>query len=437
MNTSTVNTELLSFIDASPTAFHVVRSVTDLLGARGYTELLESDIWHLKPGGCYYVTRNLSSIIAFTVPADGLPSGFMIGAAHTDSPSFKIKESAESESGGYTHLNVERYGGMLCATWFDRPLSAAGKVMLSTDNGIRPCLVNLRRPLFMIPSLAIHMNRKANDGVTYNPASDMQPIAGSVAAKGGLRRAVAALIGEKEERILSYDLFLYPTESGTVWGTEEEYISSPRLDDLQCAFALTKGFLEVDTPKATPVLFLADNEEVGSTTKQGAASTFLADVLLRLVESLGGSASDYRRAVAQSFMVSADNAHAVHPNHPEYADPAHRPMMNGGIVIKHNAAQRYTTDAASAAIFSAICRRAEVPIQHFTNRADLAGGSTLGNIANTQVSLNTVDIGLPQLAMHSCYETAGAKDTAYLIDAMKVFFVSALTEVTAGEYRLE
>jgi len=432
-----INTGLLSFIASSPSAFHTVKTVTDTLTAHGYTELLEADAWELVPGGKYYVTRNLSSVIAFTIPQSQSVNGFMIGAAHTDSPSFKIKEYAESESAGYTRINVERYGGMLCASWFDRPLSAAGKVTVLEDNRVCSRLVDLDRDLFLIPSVAIHMNRKANDGATYNPASDMQPILGSSAVKGNFRKLLAEVVNTSEDAILGSDLFLYPRDHGTVWGIENEFVSAPRLDDLQCAFSLLQGFLAANNDTALPVLFLADNEEVGSTTKQGAASTFLSDVLTRLSDTLGLSASDYRRAIARSFMVSADNAHAVHPNHAELADPQHRPRMNGGIVIKHNAAQRYTTDAVSSAVFTALCRKAEIPVQHYTNRADMAGGSTLGNIANTQVSLNTVDIGLPQLAMHSCYETAGVKDTAYLIDAMKAFFSSSLNEREAGTYELK
>ncbi len=429
--------ELLTFIKCSPTPFHAVNTVTDGLKTAGYVELIEGQDWAIMPGGRYFVTRNLSSLIAFTVPNASLPFGYQIAAAHSDSPSFKIKENADADTAGYTRINVERYGGMLCASWLDRPLSAAGKVTVSEGDRIVSHLVDLDDDLFLIPSVAIHMNRSANENASYNAATDMQPIAGTVAVKGSLKKCIAETVGAAEDAIMAYDLFLYPRTDGSVWGLDKEFLSAPRLDDLQCVYGLYRAILKAKVGRSMPVLFIADNEEVGSSTKQGAASTFLADVLMRVNESLGGTPSDYRRAVAQSFMVSADNAHAVHPNHPEYADPTHRPVMNGGIVIKHNANQRYTTDSVSAAIFETVCRKAEVPVQHYANRPDMAGGSTLGNIANTQVSLNTVDIGLPQLAMHCCYETAGEKDLGYLVDAMTVFFSSSLSQTAAGEYTLE
>ncbi len=434
---NTYANDLLSFIERSPSAYHAVRSVTERLKASGYTELGECESWNLVPGGRYYVTRNLSSLIAFSLPEAPLPRGFMIAAAHSDSPTFKIKEIHDREvAGSYTRINVERYGGMLCSTWFDRPLSAAGKVTVAENSKVISHLVDLDEDLFMIPSLAIHMNRNANENASYNAASDMQPIAGTVAVKGGLKAIIAEAVGASEDAVLATDLFLYPRIAGCIWGLKREFVSAPRLDDLQCVYGAMEGFIKTQNREAMPVLFVADNEEVGSATKQGAASTFLFDVLSRVIETLGGTPSDYRRTVARSFMVSADNAHAVHPNHPEYADTEHCPKMNEGIVVKHSANQRYTTDSVSSAIFTAICQKADVPLQHFTNRPDLAGGSTLGNIANTQVSLNTVDIGLPQLAMHSCYETAGVKDLDYLIKAMTVFFSSSLTTESDGTYHI-
>lgn len=434
MNTSA--SELLSFIASSPSAFHTVKTVGEMLTAAGYTALCEGAPFVLLPGGKYFVTRNHSSLIAFRIPKSGKLTSFMIAATHSDSPSFKIKHHAESDASGYTRINVERYGGMLCATWLDRPLSAAGRVTLLRDGKITSRLVDLDRDLFLIPSVAIHMNRNANESATYNPATDMQPIIGTSVAKGKLSTLIAEACGAEEKDIVASDLYLYPRTEGRIWGIDNEFVSAPRLDDLQCVFAAVKGFLAADSSEITPVLMIADNEEVGSSTKQGADSTFLADTLMELNEALGGKPTDYRRAVAASFMVSADNAHAVHPNHPEYADPAHRPQINGGIVIKHNASQLYTTDAVSATIFTAICRKAEVPVQHFANRSDLRGGSTLGNISSTQVSLNTVDIGLPQLAMHSSYETAGVLDTEYLTKAMTVLFSSSLNIEADGAYRI-
>ncbi len=433
---NTVSKELLSFISASPTAFHAVKTVSEILKENGFTELNENGSWELISGGKYYLTRNRSSIIAFKVPTSKLPSSYMIAAAHSDSPSFKIKHNPESDSAGYLRINTEKYGGMLCATWLDRPLSCAGRVTILDNGKVTTKLVDLDRDLFMIPSVAIHMNRNANENATYNPAIDMQPICGSASSKGELMKLISKACGIKESDIASYDLYLYPRTAGTVWGVKDEYISSPRLDDLQCVFSALKGLIASEQGDSLPLLLVSDNEEVGSSTKQGADSTFLSDVLKRINRSLGGNEDDYVKAVASSFMVSADNAHAIHPNHPEYADKNNAPVINGGIVIKHNASQLYTTDAVSAAIFEALCKKAGVPTQHFANRSDIRGGSTLGNISGTQVSVNTVDIGLPQLSMHSSYETAGVKDTEYLIEAMKTLFSSSLKMTADGEYEI-
>ncbi len=430
--------ELLGFIKSSPSAFHAVEAIKNELRENGYTELSEAEEWKLSAGGKYFVTRNLSSITAFKAPKN-IPEGYMIAASHSDSPSFMIKENPESETAGlYTRINVEKYGGMICAAWLDRPLSAAGRAVVSTDNGIKTVLVDLDRDLFLIPSVSIHMNRSTNENASYNPAVDMQPISGSTSAKGGYNRLIAEKCGCGEEEIISSDMFLYCREDGRLWGVNNEFVSSPRLDDLQCAFGTLKGFLASEAKDGVcPVLSVFDNEEVGSGTKQGAASTFLFDTLARINESFGGTHTSLCKALSSSFMVSADNAHAVHPNHPEYADPAHRPAMNGGIVIKHNANQRYTTDAVSSALFTEICRKAGAPVQHFANRADLQGGSTLGNISNTNVALNTVDIGLAQLSMHSAYETSGANDVSHLIDAMSCFFSCRLKASGDGEISIE
>ncbi len=425
---------LLQFIEKSPSCFHAVENITDRLAADGYTPLAECDVWQIVPGGKYYVSRNGSSVIAFRVP-NGAPTGFMMCASHSDSPTFKIKENAETESAGmYVRLHTERYGGMLCATWLDRPLSVAGRAVVRENGRIVPKLVNVDKDLVMIPNVAIHMMRNANDGMSYNANVDMFPLLGDTADRGAFQRIIAEAVGAEPEDILGTDLYLYNRMPGTVWGASEQYVSAPKLDDLQCAFASLEGFLAAGEGACVPVLCVLDNEEVGSQTKQGAASTFLFDVLSRISESLHG---DYRRLIAGSFLISADNAHAVHPNHPEFADGGHRPKMNGGIVIKHNANQRYTTDAVSQSIFSEICRKAGVPVQYFANRSDMMGGSTLGNIVSTQVSLNTVDIGLPQLAMHSSYETAGVEDTDYLIKALTLFFASSVQADASGAYSIE
>lgn len=419
-----ISQQLLEFIANSPTCFHAVQAMTDILSAEGFTELKENQKWHIENGGRYFVTRNGSSLTAFTVPVQEM-KGMHIIASHSDSPSFKIKENPELESEGrYIRLNVEGYGGMIRAPWFDRPLSVAGRVIVKdkAQGGFRSILVDIGRDLVMIPNLAIHMDRQINDSCKYNIQKDMLPIYGDLSAKGTFMKLIADTAGVPEEEILGHDLFLYNRQKGTVWGASGEFLSCSRLDDLQCAFASLKGFLAGKRQEYLDVHCVLDNEEVGSGTKQGAASTFLYDTLTRIHTSLGLSQEDYLIHLADSFMISADNAHAVHPAHTDKADPANRPYINGGIVIKFSASQKYCTDGVSAAMFRDLCQRAGVPVQTFVNRSDMVGGSTLGNISNTQVALNTVDIGLPQLAMHSPYETAGVKDTGYLIRAAEEFF---------------
>ncbi len=436
MNFEATNRALLDFLDRSPNAFYAVANMKKILAQNGFSELYEGQDWRLEAGGSYYVTRNDSALIAFRLPEADF-SGFQIMASHCDSPVFKLKCEPELEvDQHYVKLNVEKYGGMLCAPWLDRPLSVAGRIVLETGDGIETRLVNLDRDLLIIPNLAIHMNRQANDGYSYNAQLDLLPLYGDIDAKGSFRKQVAEAAGVKEDQILDMDLFLYNRMKGTVLGANGEYIASGRLDDLQCAFASLQGLLMSKPQQSAAVHCVYDNEEVGSGTKQGAASTFLKDVLMRIHRAFGRDRTAYLAGLPHSFMVSADNAHAVHPNHKELADPSNRPYMNHGIVIKYSANQKYTTDAVSGAIFRKICRAAGVPVQTFANRSDMAGGSTLGNISNAQVALNTVDIGLPQLAMHSPYETAGAKDTAYLIEAARVFFSSSIESRGSGNYRL-
>lgn len=421
----TIPKELIHFIDSSPSCFHAVKFMKDLLLQEHFIQLRENTKWHIQRGGRYFVVRNGSAIIAFTVPQQDF-SGMRIMASHSDSPSFKIKENPELEAENhYIRLNVEGYGGMLCAPWFDRPLSIAGRVIIKNNEtgNLESRLVDVDRDLVMIPSLAIHLNREANKGYSYNIQKDMLPLYGDISAKGTFLRTIADAAGIKEEDILGHDLFLYNRQKGSVWGASGEYISCPRLDDLQCAFASLKGFLTAPKQSFMTVHCVLDNEETGSATKQGAASTFLYDTLTRAYRSLHMTEEDYLIHLADSFMISADNAHAVHPNYTDKADPSNRPFLNGGIVIKFNAGQKYCTDGISAAMFRDICQKAQVPVQTFTNRSDMAGGSTLGNISNTRVALNTVDIGLPQLAMHSPYETAGINDTEYLIKAAEKFFL--------------
>ncbi len=427
--------QVLSLIRKSPTAFHAVQTITEMLSAAGYTELQESSAWKLAEGGRYFVTRNGSSVISFRIPGKDF-RGYRIIASHSDSPAFKIKEAPEMKIPGYyVKLNTERYGGMLMNPWFDRPLSVAGRVVL---RGGETRLVNVDRDLLMIPGLAIHMDREVNRGRELNPQKDLLPVfAGELPGAEGhpsFMETVAAAAGCRAEEIITHDLFLYDRTPQSVWGSRGEFISSARLDDLECAFGSLLGFLEsgeisgndsadnagsglpenAEAGLYVPMHAVFDNEEVGSMTKQGADSTFLQDTLRRIGLSLGRTEEQYYMAVAESFMVSADNAHAVHPNYPEKADPVNRPRMNGGIVLKYSANQKYTTDAVSGAVIRETCAAAGVPCQIFTNRSDMAGGSTLGNISGAHVSVRTADIGLAQLAMHSPYETAGALDPDHL-----------------------
>lgn len=429
--------KLFTFIEKSPSPFHAIENMKQELEGQGYIQLLEGSAWKLEEGGNYYVIRNSSAIIAFRIPKRDF-LGFQIMASHSDSPSFRIKEYPEMEvENHYVKLNVEKYGGMLCAPWLDRPLSVAGRLVIREGNRLVTKLVNVDRDLCMIPNLAIHMNREANEGYKYNAQKDMLPLYGCESAKGTFMARVAEAAGVEEEDIVGNDLFLYNRMKGSVWGASEEYISIGRLDDLQCAFASLQAFLQAADGESIPVHCVFDNEEVGSSTKQGAGSTFLFDTLLRINESLGRTSSQYRQALASSFMLSADNAHGVHPNQPDKACPTNRPYPNGGVVIKFSANQKYTTDGMAAAIFTQLCERAKVPYQTYVNRSDILGGSTLGNISGTQVAVNTIDIGLAQLAMHSPYETGGAKDTDYLIRVAKEFYQSSVVETGSGEYTME
>lgn len=422
--------EMAAFLKECPSVFHAVERIGQELEKNGYTELKESLSWTVRPGGNYYVKRNDSSIIAFHIGRELGTYNFHIAASHSDFPTFKIKENAELEvRKKYIQLNTEGYGGMLCATWFDRPLSAAGRVVVREGDCFRTRLVNIDRDLVLIPSMAVHMNRAANDGYAYNKQVDLLPLfGGQNCKKGDLKRLIAEAAGAAEESIYGSDLYLYNRQEPSIWGAEEEFISSPHLDDLQCAYAALRGFLEGCREEGVNVYVCFDNEEVGSATKQGAGSTFLYDTLRRMTAGLGKTEEDYYRAVSMGYMISADNAHAVHPNHPDKTDTENCVYMNEGIVVKTHAGQKYTSDAVSIALFRRICEKAGVPIQFFANRSDMTGGSTLGNISSEKVSLNAVDVGLPQLAMHSAYETAGIKDTYYMIEAVKQFFSMSLCE---------
>ncbi len=414
-----MNKKLFDYIKGSPTAYHACESASEMLEKNGYTELFEGEEWTLRDGGRYFVRRNGSSVIAFRA-GERCESGFMITASHSDSPCLKIKDNSEMADGTYTRLSTEVYGGPIYSAWLDRPLSVAGRVGVKCEDGVRTVLVDSKEPCVIIPNVAIHMNREINTGFKFNASVDLIPLFDGNSPQKGFKTMIAELAGVNDEDILASDIYVYNSQDGVEWGS---FISSPRLDDLQCAYAVLEAFLGAGESDATPVYALFDNEEVGSQTKQGAASTFLSDTLERISAAFG---KDHKISVANSFMVSCDNAHAVHPNHPEYADKNHIVKMNGGVVIKYNANQKYTSDGVSAAIFKLICERANVPYQMYCNRADMPGGSTLGSIANTQVSVKTVDIGIAQLAMHSSFETAGKDDTEYMCRALTEFYSTAL-----------
>lgn len=416
-----ISRDLIHFIAKSPSTFHAVRGIKAALLYAGFTEIREEDTWQIEKGGKYVVTRNGSALMAFTVPEEGAEA-FHITASHCDSPTFKIKENPEIADGPYVKLNVEGYGGMIMSTWLDRPLSVAGRLLVTENGHLAEKLVAIDGTMLVIPSVAIHMDRSVNPHKEWKVQKDMLPLYGMTGAKTPFMDVIAAAAKVKAEDILAHDLILYSRVPGTIWGEEREFISSPKLDDLQCAFACFRGFTQGEKEKYISVYALFDNEEVGSATSQGAGSTFLANTLERLARSLGYSYDETMAMIARSFMISADNAHSVHPNHPEYADPVNRPVINGGIVIKYSAAQKYATNAFSAAYFKKLCKDHDIPTQTFTNHSDNPGGSTLGNISNTVIAMPTVDIGLPQLAMHSSYETAGVKDTAYLVDAVTKFY---------------
>ena len=427
---------LLDFLDASPSCYHTVENLARALTEAGYRRLREEECWEVFEGGKYFVIRGDSSLAAFRVPRRDF-QGFMIAAGHSDSPTLKLRRQAELPSaGGCLRLSVEPYGGMVMRSWMDRPLSVAGRVLTREGEKIITRLVNVDRDLLVIPNVAIHMNRNANDGMKYQANVDTYPLFGDGESAGAFPEMIARCAGADPEAVLGSDLFLYARCPGTLLGDRQQFIHAPKLDDLECAWSLMQGFLAAEDSGSLPVCCVFDNEEVGSSTKQGAASAFLRDTLRRIVLGLGGDEELLQTMLAQSFLVSADNAHARHPNHPEYADGDNCPFMNQGVVIKYNANQRYATDGVSAAIFRRVCQEAGVPTQVYANRSDLPGGGTLGSIADTQVPVNTVDIGLAQLAMHSACETAGVRDLAWLKQAMEAYFGRTLTRDGDGNYCL-
>ena len=417
MNAIDVSKELLQFIDESPTPFHAVANAEAMLKEAGFEKLEDQQI---VPGGKYYETRNTSSIIAFQIPENGF-EGFRVVSSHSDAPGFKIKENPEMKvSGHYVKLNTERYGGLVLFTWMDRPLSAAGRVIVKENGKLVQKLVNFDKDMLVIPNVAIHYHRELNDGFKPNPQVDMLPLM-AMDQECTLKKLCAQQLGVNEEDILGSDLFVYNRDKGRIMGADDSLIGAPRLDDLQCAFATLKGFLEAKPEKYVSVYALFDNEETGSSTKQGANSPFINDIMDDVFESFGIGVRGRKQMVANSFMISADNAHALHPNHPEKYDSINHAFINGGVVLKFSGSQKYTTDGYSAAVVRDLCKEHNINLQNQANRSDIAGGSTLGNILTAHVSIPAVDVGLPQFAMHSAFETAGVEDTKALVDLVRVF----------------
>lgn len=428
--------DLLKFIQASPTCFHATQQIACMLDESGYVLLLENEKWTLDQGGKYYVVRNDSSVIAFTIPKDCSNLSFNMSASHSDSPTFKVKPNYELESAGqYNQLNIEAYGGPILSTWLDRPLSVAGRVIVKEANAICTKLVKVDKDLLVIPNIAPHMNHEVN-GMKYNPQIDMVPLFSQKGTDNTFYDIVSDTIHCKKEDIIAADLFLYVRDRGHFVGADDEFIMAPQLDDLAAAYGCLEGFLQADNNNSVNIYVCFDNEEVGSRTKQGAGSKFLSDTIERIGLNLNLTKEEIICALANSFMVSADNAHAVHPNQPGRTDVKNKAFLNKGIVIKYNANQSYTTDAISSAYFETICKNAQIPVQKFANRSDVRGGGTLGAISTSQVSINSIDIGLPQLAMHSSTETAGAKDIVYLIEAMKEFYSAHSLLLANGTYKV-
>ena len=426
--------ELIDFINNSPVSFFAVENIKKTLLDNGYVELEENKPFNLKPSDKVFFVRNNSSLVALDIGESISEeySAYHIIASHSDSPCFKLKPVADSKTDIYNKINVEVYGGLIAPSWLDRPLAIAGRVVVNTPEGIEYRLVNIEDNLLMIPNMCIHFNRNINSGYEYDPSVDLQAFIGQELEGSPLRKLLADHLSIKDEDIVNFDLYLYNHEQGYLWGKKKEYVSSPRLDDLECVFASTKALVESHNPKAINVLYIADNEEVGSSSRQGAYSDFLEQVLKEVSDKLNIS---YKLSIANSFLISADNAHAVHPNKPGISDPNNRPYMNKGIAIKFNASQSYTSDAVSGAIFQRLCESSGSPYQFFTNRSDIRGGSTLGNILLGHVSLLSVDVGLPQLAMHSSFETAGTIDIKYSVKAFSEFYSSNI-EINGNRYKI-
>ena len=422
---------LLDFLNASPVNFLAAKNIANELEQAGYRRLdPQMPIGEVKAGDKLYVTKNDSSVYAFHIGRKLLAdAGFRMICAHCDSPTFRIKPNAEMTcEGGIVKLNTEVYGGPIMSTWFDRPLTIAGRVIVRGEDALHPktLLLHVKRPLLLISNLAIHFNREVNDGVKLSKQKDMLPILGIVTSeleRGNLlMNVICGELNIKQENILDFDLYLADATPACTLGVHDEFLSSGRLDDLSMCFAGLEAMINTETTDMTKVLAIFDNEETGSQTKQGAGSPFLSMMLKRIALAQSGSEEAFYQAVERAFMISADNAHAWHPNYSEKYDPTNHPVLGGGPVIKFNAAQKYASDAVSAAVFAEICREAGVPCQRFVNHSDVAGGSTLGNILASSIPVRGVDMGNAILAMHSCRETGSTTDHIYCVKAFTKFF---------------
>lgn len=420
MDCMEMNKRMFDFINQSPTCYHAVKNAADRLEAAGFQALCEKEDFLLENGKKYYVVRNDSSVIAFSLPKN-LAQGFRITASHSDSPCFKLKENPEvTLENAYVKFNVEKYGGMILSTWLDRPLSVAGRVVVKEENKLVTKLVDFEENLCIIPNVAIHFNREINKGIEYNPQVDMQPL-----WSGNKEDKMVSMLADKleipKEQILGTDLFVYNNQEACFIGKDSEFIGAPRIDDLGCVYGTLEGFVNSENENYIIMYCVFDHEEVGSRTRQGADSDFLVSTIERMSVSLGWE-KELPKMIANSLLISADNGHALHPNHPEKSDGSNHPLLNSGIVIKYHGNQQYTTDAYTGAVVKDICKQNEIPYQIFHNRSDVMGGSTLGNISISHCSIPSADIGLPQLAMHSAFETAGAKDLEALITFTKNFY---------------
>jgi len=418
--------EFVEFLNQSHTSFNAIENVEKQLREYGFIKLKENASWKLENNRYYYVVRNQTSLIAFKVPEISDVKSLNIVASHSDSPCFKIKPVSEMNNDKYSKLNVEAYGSAILSTWFDKPLSIAGRVIYKNQDKLVSKLIDFDKDIAIIPNVAIHQNKDINNGYKYNIQNDLIPLVGLGKKEKFILNNICDELKIDESAVLSYDLYLYNREKARVWGTEDEFISSGRIDNLESVFVSLKAFLKSYSKNSLNVLAIFDNEEVGSITKQGMASSFLSDVIDRVFASFYYVGSDVKAILANSMLVSADNAHAVHPNHPELYDNTNQSIMNGGVVIKTAASQSYVSDGVTFAITKTLCEHANVPYQIFANRSDNRGGSTQAAISTINLPIMAVDVGCAQLAMHSSYETAGSKDVDYMIDFMSEFYNSSI-----------